>query len=132
MYLKAEEKDIELRVECPNDIILNHDRKWTSEAIFNVLENAVKYTDNGGKIHLTVEKMGLFTKIDIKDTGIGIKQEELNKVFRRFFRSSSVSETEGVGIGLYLANEIITKQGGYMKVSSKKDKGSIFSIFLYN
>lgn len=130
IYLKAENKDITLEVECESDIEVYHDKKWTSEAIFNILENAVKYTNYGGNIKVIVEEWELFTKIDIKDTGIGIAEEDINNIFKRFYRCSEVSEIEGVGIGLYLANEIITKQGGYIKVKSEVKNGSEFSVFL--
>lgn len=132
VYLKAEEKDIKLNVSCPSDLKLNHDSKWTSEALFNILENGVKYTNPGGSIDVVVSKWELFSKIDIIDTGIGIDKDNLHNIFKRFYRESEVSEVEGVGIGLYLANEIITKQGGYIKVESEKNTGSIFSVFLKN
>lgn len=132
IYLKAENKNIKLTVSCPQKLKLCHDRKWTSEAIFNVIENAVKYTENGGEIQIKVDEWQLFTKIDITDTGIGIENKDINNIFKRFYRGREVTEFEGVGIGLYLANEIITKQGGYIKVISKKGKGSTFSIFLKN
>ncbi len=130
VYLKAEEKEIDLTIECPTDIKVSHDKKWTSEALFNIIENSVKYTDNGGSISISVEERELFTKIDIKDTGIGISEEDINNIFKRFYRCREVSEVEGIGIGLYLTNEIITKQGGYIKVKSDKGKGTTFSVFL--
>lgn len=130
VYLKAEEKEIDLTIECPAFIKVNHDKKWTSEALFNIIENAVKYTDNGGSINISVEEWELFTKIDIMDTGIGISEEDINNIFKRFYRCREISEVEGIGIGLYLTNEIITKQGGYIKVKSEKGKGTTFSVFL--
>lgn len=130
VYLKAEEKEIDLIIECPTYIKVSHDKKWTSEALFNIIENSVKYTDNGGSISISVEEWELFTKIDIKDTGIGISEEDINNIFKRFYRSREVSEVEGIGVGLYLTNEIIIKQGGYIKVKSKKGKGTTFSVFL--
>ena len=130
VYLKAEEKEIDLTIECPAFIKVNHDKKWTSEALFNIIENAVKYTDNGGSINIFVEEWDLFTKIDIMDTGIGISEEDINNIYKRFYRCREVSEVEGIGIGLYLTNEIITKQGGYIKVKSEKGKGTTFSVFL--
>ena len=66
------------------------------------------------------------------DTGIGISQENLNNIFKRFFRESKVHKEEGVGIGLYLTREIISKQGGYVKVISKEGAGSTFSLYLPN
>ncbi len=132
VYAKAEQKDISIEVSCDQKITLFHDPKWTSEAIFNVLDNAVKYTNFGGKISIAVEKWELFTVISISDTGIGIAISEINEIFKRFYRSHSVSAIEGVGIGLFLSREIISGQGGYMKVKSKKNVGSTFSIFLPN
>lgn len=132
VYVKAEEKNIKVKVQCSKNIKLVHDRKWTTEALFNILDNAVKYTELGGEIEITVDKWELFTKIDIKDNGIGIAEDELHNIFKRFYRVAEVSDVEGVGIGLYLANEIVTKQGGYMKVASKKGEGSTFSVFLKN
>lgn len=106
------------------------DCKWTVEALCNVLDNAVKYTPAGGKIHLSVKEYDLFCRINVSDTGIGISEAEQAKVFSRFYRSSAVSGQEGVGIGLYLARRILTGQGGYIKVASTPGSGTVFSMFL--
>lgn len=132
IYIKAENKDIKVSVDCDSSLTLNHDTKWTSEAIFNVLENAVKYTNKGGRIHISAEKWDIFTKIDVEDNGIGIAGNEINNIFKRFYRSSEVCAIDGIGIGLYLTREIITNHGGYIKVKSKKEVGSTFSLFLPN
>ncbi|MDD3203437.1 MAG: sensor histidine kinase, partial [Pygmaiobacter massiliensis] len=104
--------------------------KWTAEAIYNILDTAVKYTPCGGTIQIATTVYSLFCRIDIKDTGIGIPEEEQAKVFARFYRSPAVSESEGVGIGLYLARQIIADEGGYIKVNSKVGGGTCFSVFL--
>lgn len=106
------------------------DRKWTAEALFNILDNAVKYTAEGGNITIAATAYELFYRIDIADTGIGIAEEEISKIFGRFYRSPEVSQREGVGIGLYLAREIISAQSGYIKVKTSKGTGSVFSVFL--
>ncbi len=106
------------------------DPKWTAEAIFNLVDNAVKYTPAGGAVSVSVTPYDLFCRIDVKDTGMGIPEEELPKVFARFYRSPAVAGREGVGIGLYLARQILSKQGGYIKVASKPGEGSVFSAFL--
>ena len=106
------------------------DLKWTAEAIYNVLDNAVKYTKNNGSISISVTVFDLFCRINITDNGIGIQEEEQSKIFTRFYRSPAVNTQEGVGIGLFLAREIIAAEGGYIKVSSHPGKGSTFSIFL--
>lgn len=132
VYIKAENKNIEISVHCDENLVLNHDYKWTSEALFNILDNGVKYTNENGYINVSVEKWDIFTKIDIEDNGIGIEEQEINDIFKRFYRASEVSTIEGIGIGLYLARKIIISQGGYMKVKSSKGEGTTFSIFLPN
>lgn len=130
IYSAAERKGIEVRISCDANVKARHDAKWTSEALFNMLENAVKYSESGGRINITTHSSEMFTRIDITDTGMGIEENELNLIFRRFFRSKRVTEYEGVGIGLFLAREIVTAQGGYIKVTSKVGEGSVFSVFL--
>ena len=126
---KAQAKDIELVYEsCEIETIF--DLKWTCEALFNIVDNAIKYTVNGGSVKISVVAYQMFCRIDVTDTGIGINEDEIAKIFSRFYRSQQVSDIEGVGIGLYLAREIITEQGGYIKVLSVPQKGSTFSVFL--
>ena len=79
---------------------------------------------------MSVGEYELFVCIDVTDSGIGMTEEETAKIFTRFYRSPRVYEEKGVGIGLYLAREIASKQGGYIKVSSELSKGSVFSVFL--
>lgn len=130
ILLSAEKKNIHVRVECPEHLNALHDRKWTGEALFNILDNAVKYTPAGGEIRVSVEGWEMYVKIDIADTGIGISEQHQGTIFRRFYREDVVHDVEGIGIGLYLAREIVTLQGGYIRVASEVGKGSIFSVFL--
>ena len=125
----AKEKNIAFTVS-PADLQAVFDWKWTAEAIGNIVDNAVKYSPGGGSITMTAEQYSFFVRIDIADEGIGIAAEEIPKIFTRFYRSISVAEQPGVGIGLYLAREIIRAQKGYLKVKSEKGKGSVFSVFL--
>jgi signal transduction histidine kinase len=129
-YPSAEEKELEIALEGSRSVHLLHDAKWTGEAIGNVLDNAIKYTPAGGSIKVTVERYEMFARIDVADNGRGIPEAELAKVFQRFFRGASSSDTPGVGVGLYLARKILAEQGGYMKVSSEPGRGSVFSLFL--
>lgn len=126
---KALLKDIHIEVSSINCEAL-FDMKWTSEAVGNILDNAVKYTDIGGNIQITVSEYSMFTRIDIEDNGIGIAESDLPKIFGRFYKCSTTQQEEGVGLGLYLAREIISGQGGYIKVNSQIKKGTMFSIFL--
>lgn len=107
------------------------DRKWTAEAVGNILDNAVKYTEQGGII-IRTKRYELFTAVEVEDTGPGLLEEEIPEIFQRFRRGEEALEQEGVGIGLYLAREILAGEGGYIKVSSEKGKGSVFSLFLPN
>lgn len=108
------------------------DMKWTGEAVYNIVDNAVKYTKNGGKIEIIVTPYSMFTRIDVKDNGIGILEDEVPKIFGRFYRCGNVQQEEGVGLGLFLSREIVSAQGGYIKVKSKINEGSTFSVFLKN
>ena len=126
---KAREKNITLRV-CETDLHVICDRKWTLEALGNIVDNAIKYTPCGGTVQIKVEQYSFFGKIDIIDDGIGIEKEEIPKIFGRFYRSLSVADQPGVGIGLFLAREIIQAQKGYVKVTSEPGNGSAFSVFL--
>lgn len=125
-----EKKKICLNVDCPEDLVLSHDSRWTSEALFNLLDNAVKYTPDGGNIQVVVRKWEMYLKIDVIDTGRGITESEQATIFKRFYREEAVHDIEGIGIGLYLAREIIMMQGGYILVTSEVGKGSTFSVFL--
>lgn len=125
---RAAEKNIALRVE-KTDVEAVFDLKWTSEALGNIADNAIKYSD-GGSVRISVQPYSFFARIDISDDGMGIREAETAQIFSRFYRSVDVSDREGVGIGLYLAREIVQAQGGYIKVSSVYGEGSTFSVFL--
>lgn len=130
IWARAEAKQIQLSVECDNNIMARHDGKWTAEALGNVLDNAVKYTPAGGSIRISVRPWQFYTRVDIADTGMGIPEEQCNQVFKRFWRSETAAAQEGVGLGLYLAQEIITRQRGYISVKSVPGEGSVFSVYL--
>lgn len=128
---KAIQKNITIDyIDIDMDMNANFDMKWTTEAIYNILDNAIKYSDENSRVIIDVTSYNMFCKINIKDNGIGINKEELNKIFIRFYRSDDVSDYEGVGIGLYLAREIIVNNGGYIKATSELNVGSVFSVYL--
>ena len=108
------------------------DLLWTREAISNILDNCIKYSPVDSCIQIETKENDSFIQIIIKDEGIGIDQNEINQIFKRFYRSPSVKKTEGLGIGLYLTREIISAQGGYVMVQSEVGKGSSFFVFLPN
>ena len=125
---KATEKGLSLHLQ-DTDISATFDPNWTTEALANIVDNAIKYTE-AGTITISVTSYEMFVKIDITDTGVGISEGEQPKIFTRFYRSVNIREQEGVGIGLYLARQIISGEGGYIKVTSIPGKGSTFSVFL--
>ena len=125
---RAEAKGITITYE-PTQLSIKCDPKWTYEAVFNIADNAVKYTNRGG-VKLCAKEYEMFVRIDIEDTGIGISEEDSAKIFSRFYRSRDVSSEEGVGIGLCLAREIITGEGGYIKLESSPGEGSRFSVYI--
>ena len=129
VYAKANEKGILITFECDQAFEVVLDFNWTAEAISNVIDNAVKYTPQGGFVRLQITEYPSFLRLDISDSGVGIPEEEQAKIFGRFYRGKQSVGTDGVGIGLYLTREIINKQNGYIKVSSD-EKGSTFSLFL--
>lgn len=124
----AREKGLELIVEEEEALAL-FDRKWTLEALGNIVDNAIKYTDSG-KVIISAEAREPFICIQVSDTGMGIDEGETAAVFGRFYRSGDAVDEKGVGIGLFLAREIIQSQGGYIRLKSEKGQGSTFSVYL--
>lgn len=132
VYEKAQKKQIEIETEYFPDCSLFHNPKWTTEVFANILENAVKYTPEYGKITIGMRRFEMYSEIWIRDTGIGIQEEELTEIFKRFYRSREVENVDGSGIGLYLSKLILEKEKGYMNVASRIGEGSCFSVFLQN
>lgn len=126
----AQAKGIALTVQASEALTARFDPKWTEEALANLVDNAVKYTEKGGRVTILAAAYEMFVRVDVQDTGMGIAEEELTSVFQRFYRSPAAAEAPGVGIGLYLAREIVMRQGGYMKTASVLGEGSVFSVFL--
>lgn len=125
---KAKEKGLTLNI-VSTDTKACFDRKWTVEALCNLVDNAIKYTENGS-VNISVISYEMFVRIDVSDTGVGIMEEDLPKIFSRFYRADTNAHQEGVGIGLYLTREILRSEGGYIKANSEIGKGSTFSMFL--
>lgn len=131
----ASKKGIALAVDWEDEegpFELPHDKKWTEEAIYNLLDNAVKYTPQGGKVTIRVQRREIFTEIHVSDTGKGIAPERHAQIFTRFYREPEVHGQEGLGIGLYLTRKIAEMQGGYVEVRSEEGNGADFCIYLPN
>ena len=106
------------------------DPRWTGEALGNVVNNAVKYTPPGGRVSVSAQLLDSFCRIDVADTGPGVPESEQAAVFNRFYRGGATRAAEGLGLGLYLAREILAKQGGYIRLSSRPGEGCVFSLYL--
>lgn len=132
IYAKARFKNIDIEMDEFQDCLLMLDKKWTIEAIVNILDNAIKYSKSFTKISIKVVPMFNFVNVNISDKGIGIEKAQYNKIFKRFYRVDDkiVKETEGSGVGLYLTRNILERQGGSIIVKSKYGHGSTFIIQL--
>lgn len=132
VYIKSMDKGVDIGLNDFEDKVIPHDEKWTEEAIFNVLENGVKYTKTGGCVTVSVGETINFIRIIISDNGIGVSKEEFNDIFKRFYRGKAkeIKNIEGSGVGLYLSRKIIEEQGGSITVKSKKGIGSEFIILM--
>ena len=126
---KAEGKNITITLEREKANAV-FDPKWTEEALYNLLDNAVKYTPSGGSVSVSATVYPMFSAVHVRDTGPGIAEEEQPKIFQRFYRGTAHREQEGVGIGLYLVRQIAEGQGGFVKVRSQPGQGSTFSLYL--
>ncbi len=131
---KADRKNISFLMadaEKEPSITASFDMKWTLEALINVLDNAVKYSPEGGRVEVQLSETDLYAAIHVIDEGQGITEEDATRIFGRFFRGSEVQQDDGVGIGLYLTREILSKEDGYIKVvSNEKRKGGEFILCL--
>ena len=125
----AEEKGLKFTVCDSGSLCGIFDKKWTLEAVGNVVDNAIKYTDSGS-VSISVNAYELFVSITVSDTGRGIRESEQGAVFGRFYRSADVSGEKGVGIGLFLSRQIVQAEGGYMKLRSAPGKGTAMSVYL--
>lgn len=124
---KAKMKQITISHKKDDSLVASFDLKWTNEALINILDNAVKYSPEGGHIDVFTEQYEVYQAIHIVDNGPGISEDEAAKIFGRFYRGGDVQQEEGVGIGLYLTREIISKEDGYIKVipTTKREGGEI-------
>ncbi|MBO5302817.1 MAG: HAMP domain-containing histidine kinase [Lachnospiraceae bacterium] len=132
VFMKAYDKNIEISVEMEEDVVLAHDSKWTVEALANMIDNAVKYSEPQTAIEIRMHQLPNSLIIEIEDEGQGIAEEEVHKIFQRFYRGKEARRTvkEGAGVGLYLARRIIEQQGGSIVVKRKLGQGSIFKIVM--
>lgn len=130
LYVMAEAKGILLQVETVPEILLSCDRKWTAEALSNIVKNCIEHTDAGGTVLVKVVQNNFSTEVIIRDTGEGIAKEHLPYIFKRFYKASGAA-TGSVGIGLSMSKQLILRQNGTVDVKSELGVGTEFSVRLY-
>lgn len=128
LRVKAEEKNQKIIFENEDEVIFYHDRKWISEAISNIIKNAIEHTGEKGEIEITLEETPINIVIIIKDNGEGIEKEQLKKIFNRFHKGENSIDPTSIGIGLCLSKAIVKAHNGDITVESKLGVGSIFYI----
>ena len=114
------------------DVILLCDALWVSEAIGNIIKNALEHTENGGHIGVKWSQSPLMTQIEISDDGKGIHPEDLYNIFKRFYRSRLSSDVHGIGLGLPLAKSIVEAHSGTISVTSTPGTGTTFTLNFIN
>ena len=130
MIPSADQKQIQIVCSLPENAQAVYDLKWTAEALGNILDNAVKYSPAGSQITVEGREFEIYACITVTDQGIGIQESEKAQIFGRFYRSAQVQQEDGIGIGLYLAREILRRENGYIKVCAREGTGSSFSVYL--
>ncbi len=126
----AEQKKIALNVRAQGSLFFNGDRNQIRRLMLNLLDNAIKYTANGGTISVDLSEANHLIKIEIVDTGIGIPAEELPRIFDRFYRVDKSRSSSGFGLGLSIAKSIVEAHEGRIEVKAASPQGSVFTIFL--
>ena len=124
-------KNVKINICGETKAKINCDFKWQVEAITNILKNCVEHSYENSKLDITLSKNKIYTKIEIRDYGVGIDKNDLPHIFERFYKGKN-SSSDSIGIGLALAKSIIEENEGYIDVESNKDKGTLFTIKYFN
>ncbi len=122
----------EIVLSGSSDVFLYCDALWMSEALGNVVKNALEHTQRGGKVAISWERTPLLTNIVVEDNGTGIHQEDIHNIFKRFYRSHISQDTHGIGLGLPLAKSIVEAHQGTVSVTSKVGQGSRFVLSFFH
>lgn len=117
-----------IRVDCDASTIMKFDEEWLSEAVSNIIKNALDHTDSGSEIMIGCEETPVLTEIEIHDNGTGIHPEDIHSIFKRFYRSRFSKDKQGIGIGLTLSKAIVERHGGSITVESNLGKGTTFRL----
>jgi two-component system phosphate regulon sensor histidine kinase PhoR len=133
MRAQAENKKIDLQFSAPSRLSMIHADRNSMEGIFsNLISNAIKYTPEGGSVSVQLGEEGGFVKASVSDTGIGIKKEDLSRIFDKFYRvkSSETRQIVGTGLGLSIVKSIVDAHLGSISVESEEGGGTTFTILL--
>lgn len=125
---RAEQEGKEIALEGDEQTVFSCDRTWLTEAIGNLVKNALDHTAQGDRILVRWQQSPCLTQITVEDTGSGIRSEDLYHIFKRFYRSRFSKDTQGVGLGLPLAKSIVEAHQGSIEVHSKLGQGTAFTI----
>lgn len=125
---RAEQEGKEIALEGDEQTVFSCDRTWLTEAIGNLVKNALDHTAQGDRILVRWQQSPCLTQITVEDTGSGIHSEDLYHIFKRFYRSRFSKDTQGVGLGLPLAKSIVEAHQGSIEVHSKLGQGTAFTI----
>lgn len=128
----AEREHKTITLSGKEDVVVSCDALWVSEAIGNIVKNALEHTENGGHIEVKWSQSPLMTQIEISDDGKGIHPEDLYNIFKRFYRSRFSSDVHGIGLGLPLAKSIVEAHGGTISVTSSLGAGTTFTLNFFN
>ena len=126
----ADEKQVPVITHLPDDLSIYADRNRIQQALANLLDNAIKYSDSGGHIDISVYEEGDFAVISVADQGIGLAPGEVNKIWDRLYRCDRSRSKRGLGLGLSFVQAIVQAHDGKVRVETKLDKGSTFFIML--
>lgn len=129
LIIQIEAKDINLIQDIEEDLTMICDENWTIEALINIIKNAYEHTEKEGTIKITVQGNPIYNEIKIEDNGSGIREEDINHIFERFYKGKS--NKESIGIGLNMSKTIIEKQNGTIEVESKEGIGTVFTIKIF-
>ncbi|MDE7133039.1 MAG: HAMP domain-containing histidine kinase [Lachnospiraceae bacterium] len=129
---KAQRRGMEIALKGDVQSEVVADAKWTAEAVFNVLDNAVKYGDKGSMIEIEVTRLTNYTSVAIRNSGTEIDGEEYHNLFKRFYRGKGSGEAEGSGLGLYIVRKILEEEKGYIKAGRTNDGRTEFVLYLYH
>jgi len=128
----AEKKRIELLITATEGVETEGDPLKLRQAIYNLMDNAIKYTPEGGRVEVTVKREGAEAKVEIRDNGLGIGEKHLSHIFEQFYRvdRARARDTGGTGLGLHIVRRIALMHGGRVTVDSKEGAGSTFTLIL--